>query len=222
MLAKKKGFLYTFRCRGAKMEIPAKRLIIGDRKLLCVFFIVVILLGLLFSMCHVARNSAPVAVTDVNPTRATETKPLVVESLASRPVEPLPGKSASRASITTAQQQPAETPKPPKSETAKAEPAKPVKTEKAEREGATKLSPVSGSAPSGTYLQLAAGPKAEVDIMVDVLRQKKFAVITAEIPGKLGLFRVLVGPLAETEINKTKTDLQSAGFQGDKSFTRSF
>jgi cell division septation protein DedD len=71
-------------------------------------------------------------------------------------------------------------------------------------------------------LQLVAGTKAEVDIMVDVLRQKKFAVNTAEVPEKPGLFRVLVGPLVETQINKTKTDLQSAGFPGNKSFTRRF
>ncbi len=44
----------------------------------------------------------------------------------------------------------------------------------------------------------------------------------AEIPEKPGLFRVLVGPMAEAQVNKTKTDLQSAGFPGDKSIKRSF
>jgi cell division septation protein DedD len=222
-------------------------LILGNRQLLSVFFIVVILLGVFFTMGYiVGRNSTPVAVAESNPPRKGDTKPLIVDSPAPRETSPsetsspAPRESSSSAPITTAQQQPAETPKaaktepvkapPVKSEPAKSEPAKsePAKSAKAEKEKTAKPAPApapapaSTGAPSGTYLQLAATTKREADIMVDVLRQKKFSAITAQVPEKPDLFRVLVGPMSEAQVNKTKTDLQSAGFPGDKSIKRSF
>jgi len=215
------------------MKIPAGRLptneevefesVLGSRELLGAFLVVSILLGAFFAMGYiVGMNSTPVAAADVNPTRKTETKPLVVESPAPRPAEPALPESASPAPPVTPKQQPAESPTPPLSETAKFEPVEAVRAEKAEREEAAKSPPASGGAPSGTYLQLAARTKDEADSMVDALRQKKFAVITAAIPEKPGLFRVLVGPLAEAQVDKTKNDLQSAGFSADKSFKRNF
>jgi hypothetical protein len=44
----------------------------------------------------------------------------------------------------------------------------------------------------------------------------------AEIPDKRGTFRVLVGPLADGNVNKTKADLQAAGFPGDKAIKRTY
>jgi hypothetical protein len=41
-----------------------------------------------------------------------------------------------------------------------------------------------------------------------------------EIPEKPGVFRVLVGPLADGTLNKTKTDLTSSGFPGDKAIKK--
>jgi type IV secretory pathway VirB10-like protein len=225
-------------------------LILGNRQLLSVFFIVVILLGVFFTMGYiVGRNSSPVTTADATPARKSDTKPLVVESPTASAPEPAPEEprtpreTAPPAPISTAQQQP-EIPKPPKSEPVKAppkfEPSKAAKAEKAEKDRAekeradkeradradkekAKPAPASISAtPSGTYLQLAATTKREADIMVDVLRQKKFGALAAEIPEKPRLFRVLVGPMQEAQVNKTKTDLQSAGFPGDKSIKRSF
>ena len=74
--------------------------------------------------------------------------------------------------------------------------------------------------PSGTYLQLAATSQREADIEVDVLRRKGFRAMAAEIPEKPGMFRVLVGPVADGNVNKMKTDLQQAGFPGDKAIRR--
>ena len=58
--------------------------------------------------------------------------------------------------------------------------------------------------------------------MVDLLRQKKFKAVAAEVPEKPELYRVLVGPLAEGTANKTKSELQRAGFPGDKAIRRTF
>jgi len=230
-------------------------LILGNRQLLSVFFIVVILLGLFFTMGYiVGQHSTPLVTAEA--TAKTAIKPIVVESPRESPSETThetpresPGSASTRPSepvrsapITTAPQQPAEAPKAakaepakaPKSEPVKSEPVKsepvksePVKSAKAEKanpaaKAAATPPPASISTPSGTYLQLAATTKREADIMVDVLRQKKFSATTAQVPEKPDLFRVLVGPVAEAQVNKTKADLQSAGFPGDKSIKRTF
>jgi hypothetical protein len=97
--------------------------------------------------------------------------------------------------------------------------AAPVKAAKAEV-----AKPVVSSQPFAgqTYLQLAATSKHEADIMVDVLRQKSFKAMAAEIAEKQGTFRVLVGPVTETSANKTRADLQAAGFPGNAAIRRTF
>jgi hypothetical protein len=201
------------------MDIPARRLptdeggefelILGNRQLLSVFSSMVILLGVFFTMGYIVGSySTPVAVADVNPKRKRETKPLVVESPGARPAEPAAAepprrKFASPAPITTAPLQPAETPKPPKNETVKSEPVESVKAEKS--------APASGGAPSGTYLQPAARTKDEADIIVAALRQKKFAVITAKVPGNPGLFRVLWGRWQKPKSTKPRPIYRTRG-----------
>jgi cell division septation protein DedD len=136
-------------------------------------------------------------------------------------------------------QQPAEpAPEPPKPvQTTKAEQPKPI-TEpptkdrkadaKAKKEAAAakmeKAKPAVSNVgtPSGTYLQLAATSQREAEIMVDVLRKKEFKAMASEIPEKPGVFRVLVGPVTDATANKTRSDLQGAGFPGDKAIKRAF
>ena len=69
---------------------------------------------------------------------------------------------------------------------------------------------------------VAPGPKLEADIMVDVLRKKKFRAMAAEIDEKPGTFRVLVGPVTDTTANKMRADLQGAGFPGNAAIRRTF
>ena len=101
---------------------------------------------------------------------------------------------------------------------AKAE-GKDTKKEKAAKgKTAASSEPVTGQ----TYLQLAATSKHEADIMVDVLRNKGFKSMAAEIEEKRGTFRVLVGPIAEGAANKTRADLQASGFPGNAAIRRTF
>ena len=55
-------------------------------------------------------------------------------------------------------------------------------------------------------MQLSAIDHDKADIMVELLRKKKFSAIAAEIPEKPGIFRVLVGPISDADINKTRAD----------------
>ena len=201
-----------------KNEDGEFELILANRQLLSVFFIVVVLLGVFFTMGYiVGRNSGP-GLVDVASARKPETKPLVVDSSAAQDTAAPPSTPAATPAPTSTQpQREAETPKPePKREepVAKKEPAKKEKE---------KPAPVAASAPpaSGqTYLQLVATAKAEADVMVDVLHQKQFKAIAVEIPEKPGVFRVLVGPLTDGTLNKTKSDLTSSGFPGDKAIKK--
>jgi outer membrane biosynthesis protein TonB len=213
-------------------------LVLGNRQLLSVFFIVVILLGVFFTMGYiVGRNSAPV-VAEVQ--RKAE-KPLTVDSTAPLEPAPTPVREASPPPTETAQQIAADAqPAPAESKEEKAEPApKPSKSEvketerkteaKAERAKAEQAKKDNARASASdqpttgqTYLQLAATTKREADVMVDVLRQKGFKSLAAEIQEKPGMFRVLVGPVAEGGANALRADLQKSGFPGNAAIRRTF
>jgi cell division septation protein DedD len=200
-----------------KNEEGEFELILANRQLLSVFFIVVVLLGVFFTMGYiVGRNSGP--AVEVAAVHKPESKPIVVDPTPpqdSSPTASAPA-AAAPAPTSTQPQREAEVPKPePKREEPVAKKEPPAKKEKEK--------PVPASAPpaSGqTYLQLVATAKAEADVMVDVLHQKQFKAIAVEIPEKPGLFRVLVGPLPDGNLNKIKSDLTSAGFPGDKAIRK--
>src|SRR5438552_2703778 len=86
-------------------------LVLANRQLLSVFFIVVILLGVFFTMGYiVGRGSSPVATADATPPRR-ESKPLVVDSAApsaSQQTQPETPVETPRQPISTAPQQPVE------------------------------------------------------------------------------------------------------------------
>ncbi len=202
-----------------KNEEGEFELILGNKQLLSVFFIVVVLLGVFFTMGYIVGRN-PLTTADATPAEKIDkkdAKPLVVDSAATHespaPVKETPARETpAPVPRETAPQQPAEQmaakPEPParKPEPVKQK-AEPVRSAVVDR-------------PSGTYLQLAATSQREADIEVDALRSKGFRAMSAEIPEKPGTFRVLVGPVPDTNINKTKTDLQNAGFPGDKAIRR--
>ncbi len=197
----------------SKNEDGEFELILANRQLLSVFFIIVILLGVFFTMGYiVGRNSAP-TVADSASTQKGDS-PLVVDSPA-RPPEPAPAETPAAPAITPPP--PAESAKPePEPEPVRPpiKPSPPAKISKAEAKGR----PAAGQ----FYLQLAATSQHEAEIMVDVLHKKGFKALTAEIEGRLGTYRVLVGPVVENTTNKVRADLQGAGFPGNAAIRRTF
>lgn len=196
-------------------------LILGNRQLMSVFFIVVILLGVFFAMGYiVGRNSSPTGVPEVA-SRRPDTRPAAdtpastretpKETATSAPAE-APKDADSQPRETAAQQGPATKPAPAP------EPAPaPVPVKTPARAG-TSGEPQSGK----TYLQLSAIDHDKAEIMVELLRKKNFAAIAAEIPEKPGVFRVLVGPISDADINKTRAALQDASFPGKEAVKRTF
>jgi cell division septation protein DedD len=182
-------------------------LILGNRQLMSVFFIVVILLGVFFAMGYiVGRNSSPVTGPDVA-TRRPESKPLVETP----PPQPREDPAPEAPKRTASQQGPA-VPASTRSETVTPVPVKqPARVDKSAQ-------PESGK----TYLQLSAIDHDAAEIMVELLRKKSFPAITAEVPEKPGVFRVLVGPVAEADVAKIRTDLQNASFPGKDAIKRTY
>lgn len=203
-----------------KNEDGEFELILGNRQLLSVFFIVVILLGVFFTMGYiVGRNSSPVSADAHRPE-----KPTVVDSAAratpvgeaSRPAEtPVePAETIRESAKESASAMPP--PEAPKEEPKKPEP-KPVETPKP-------ASPLPDQPVAGKiYLQVTASAKPDAELMVDVLGKKGFRAIYAEVPEKPQIYRVLVGPLKDTAaVNQQRSDLEKAGFPGLKAIVRKF
>ena len=204
----------------AKSEDGEFELILGNRQLLSVFFIVAILIGVFFAMGYiVGRNSAPGAaadghksdrpiVADSRPTPAgapAEQQPAPAQQNAGSPAANSGGQPAAG---NTAEEQPASAP------------VKPAETEKkAEQE--TAASVPEEPSPGQTYLQVAAVQRAEAELFVDVLGKKGFHALFAS--GPQGLYRVLVGPFKEAgAIAQARTDLQKAGFKGFDALVRKY
>lgn len=178
-------------------------LVLGNKELLSVLFIVVVLLGIFFAMGYVVgRNSTPVEAarkseqyvrTDA-PSPMPERRPQQVTSKAEEP-------------LSTATVQAAQQPTNTQAATPAAAAPTPART--------IEVGPVSTAEPQAgqTFLQVSAVAKAEAEILTELLVKKGFRAIVAPGPTDK-LFRVLVGPAKDTtELGKMKGDLELAGFK---------
>lgn len=235
----------------ARNEDGEFELMLGNKQLISLFFLMVALLGVCFVGGYALGRSAAPVVTAVNEAPAQTARTPESEPIRSEPVksaEPTPAQEsaatpAPSAPVRTAPQVTEPAPEPVKQpaveakadkakaekvkEKAKADKAK-VETAKAappapKQTATAKAGPSSGQPVAGrTYLQLSATDKDKAEVMVDLLRRKNFAAIAAPVAEKPGLFRVLVGPLADTALAQTKTQLKADGFPGDAAIRRVF
>ncbi len=191
-------------------------LVLGNKQLLSVFFIVVVLLGVFFTMGYiVGRNSSQEAAARM---AMAPGQPLVVEPApgegTSSPAATAPGPTVAPPKAVT---QPARKPAPPPAETAKrpapppkpaAEPA-PVPTRPPAAAGG-----ISEPPPGQIFWQVAATSRDEAQLLLNVLGKRGFKGRLAPVPGRPELYRVLVGPLAGSEeLTRTKARLEAAGFK---------
>jgi cell division protein FtsN len=202
-------------------------LVLGNRQLMSVFFIVVVLLGVFFAMGYVVgRNLAP------EESASGPEKPIEVASALPKPspvsTEPAPAPVTATATPPASTASPAETkpsPVPPAPvETAvskppvtapKPEPAKPVAV-------TPKPAPVPPPTPAakpaagGMYLQVGATTPDKVEKLTKQLSGLGFRSTTQAVPDST-LVRVLAGPFDSDLLPKAKQDLENAGL---KSFPR--
>ena len=204
-------------------------LVLGNRQLLSVFFILVVLLGIFFTMGYILGRSSGPADYATAPRRTAESRnPIVVDPApSSEPTKPVETAATQKPSAMTepaaqppktvtepakpapAQTAPPKTAEPPK--TATPPPPEPKHPVPAKSAGA----PAAGQ----TFLQVAAIAKSEADLYADVLAKKGFPSMVAPGPSAT-IFRVLVGPLADSAaVAKTRADLEAVGI---KSIVRKF
>lgn len=204
-------------------------LILGNKQLLSVFFIVVVLLGVFFSMGYImGRNSNPV----VAEAPKSNEPPLIVD--ASKP-------SAAPPPVTTPPPAPKADPKRSepqveiRNETARKEEPKKTEPPKEEKKAAPpveakkkdpdplprkveepKETPVRGAAPAAgsTYLQVVAAKKQEAELISELLGRKGYKTFLSPIADKPDMIRVLVGPIQNAQQQaKINDELKGQGFK---------
>jgi cell division septation protein DedD len=194
-------------------------LVLGNRQLISVFLIVVILLGVFFSMGYiVGRNSSPsdmargsAVAKSVEP--PADTPPPATSAGPPQASVPVPEtkSSASERVTTHAEQPPAEAPAP------KPAPLSPVREKRSPSPppapASSERASITGEPPSGDYWQVVATARPDAEIVAEALGKKGMHAIVAPAP-KEGIFRVLVGPLKDSASQaQTRTDLEAAGFK---------
>ncbi|MGC4052194.1 MAG: SPOR domain-containing protein [Paludibaculum sp.] len=186
-------------------------LILGNKQLLSVLFIVIVLLGVFFTMGFLAGRSTgagttvaqnkqadkpPLSVDAPNPQK--DTIPTATEpDTAEKPVEKQAEPPVERTPEPVPQKQ-VEPPPAPKKETLKKESA---------RKEAPKPEPVRAAQggytqtpPGGTYLQAAATRRAEAESMLGAIVGKTgLRGYVTPSPKSSELFRVIIGPLGSNE-----------------------
>lgn len=195
-------------------------LVLGNRQLLSVFFIVVVLLGVFFVMGYIlGKNANPSSVVDVASARKTDlpvaAEPLIVDKTGDKPSATPPAvKQSPVAPPTTPAATPAvkEVAKTPVREVAKETP-KPSAAVPTAAVVAPKAEPVATGSPAkgALYLQVAAVGKPEGEVVSKVLRAKGYKVTLAEV-GDGKTHRVLIGPVDQAEMGKIRGELTTLGF----------
>ena len=196
-------------------------LVLGNRQLISVFLIVVILLGVFFSMGYiVGRNSSPGAAETARnekpkPDQAADSSsPAILprrRTKPPRPRQPIPAlrpRPIPRLRSPPSRHNPRHRPLQRPRKKSELNPLhRPPRRAPVERAAAA------GEPASGQYWQVVATARPDAEIIAEALGKKGFHVVLAPAP-KDGIFRVLVGPLPDAPTQaQTRTGLESAGFK---------
>ena len=178
-----------------------KELVLGNKQLISLFFVVVALCGVFFAMGYmIGRNTSKLAVANPDSSGAAAAASPVPQS---RDAEPPRETSAEAAQTQT--------------ETPAATPSQPVTQPDAQPSASTQTQAAQDTPPApeagGTmWLQVTALRRADADNLVKTLREQKFPVVLAE-SSKPDLFRVMVGPYHQTaDVADAKARLKALGF----------
>jgi cell division protein FtsN len=198
-------------------------LVLGNKQLLSAFFVVVVLLGVFFTMGYfVGKNTATAGFNSGSSAASGGDRP----DPAGKPLDSgTPASSAPPPDSTTAATDPhSSAPAAPETSAPSTPVAPPVDTKPETKPAAPPTDrPSAEAAPADKeamaepsseqkYLQVSAVRRPDADNMVKVLRERGFPALLGE-SSKQGLYRVLVGPFkTTTELGHAKADLKAKGF----------
>jgi cell division septation protein DedD len=182
-----------------------KELVLGNKQLMGLFFVVVALCGVFFAMGYMmGRPSAktPLANPEASQTPAVAA-PEVQQQVQQQSEPPRETTEVAKPAPADPQPQPA----PIETKAARDTPPPPV--------AAAPEAPAAGvSVPQegATYLQVTALLRSDADKLVKTLREQNFPALVAE-SSKPDLFRVMVGPYHQTaDVADAKARLKALGF----------
>jgi cell division septation protein DedD len=186
-------------------------ILLGNKQLLGIFFVVAILLGVAFYGGYVvgkgsgAHNPAATASAPATDQPATATNPATGGETHSVPAESAPtAEPAPTATDTSAQSS-----EPPLGSPKRKNVENPV-TESSAASSQEPFAPKAGQ----TFLQVTATGRDEAVAIADVLHNKGFRAHAVPKPGSSKLYRVLVGPIHDpADLSSTRDSLRRTGFR---------
>jgi cell division septation protein DedD len=194
-----------------------KELIIGNKQLISLFFVVVALCGVFFAMGYMVRGNSlkgAVSTTVTDPAAAAPSEDVKRQQpeppAESTEITPAASRQASDGSVPTIETRPAldsggsgaSTGREPQAD------SRPAKTESSARSSGTLSSVESGA----TYVQVGALARGDAEATVRTLREQHLPAILAASSKEM-LFRVLVGPYHLTsDVAEAKEKLKTLGF----------
>ncbi len=193
----------------AKNEEGEFELVLGNRQLISVFLIVVILLAVFFSMGYiVGRNSSPGTATETARNTVSSGPDATQKGSPSSPA------ATQETPVTPADEPPAAThPEQPAPVREKPSAAPVAKQSKPEPPPERIAAVAPGEPGPGQYWQVVATARPDAEIIAEALGKKGFHTLVTPAP-KEGVFRVLVGPLKDApEQAQARTNLEAAGFK---------
>ena len=208
-------------------------ILLGNRHLLAIFFVLAILLGIAFTGGYmVGRNSsdkkiAPLAAATTDPAASTNgggASPGATTSMETHSLPPAGSEQADTSDQTHTLQPPPTDAAPgakdepplgtPKEEpVAKAPPVPQASQPKPLASHPKPVSAFSGPQSGQTFLQVAAVGHTEAEALAEVLSKKGFRAHAVPKPGSGEIYRVLIGPMHDTsDLSTTRDSLRNAGF----------
>jgi cell division septation protein DedD len=186
-------------------------ILLGNKQLLGIFFVVAILLGVAFYGGYVvgkgaaARKPASTASAPPADQPATASTPVTGGETHSVPAESAPGAETAPAASDTATQ----SSEPPLGSPKRKNVENPV-TASSETAAPEAFTPRAGQ----TFLQVTATGRDEAVAIADVLQKKGFRAHAVPRPGSSKLYRVLVGPIHDpADLSSTRDSLRRTGFR---------
>jgi cell division protein FtsN len=182
--------------------------LLGNKQLLSVFFIVVILFGVFFTMGYVlGRHSVSGGYAQL-PSRAAAPSAPAQPSGFSDTSSPASAQQTGPAETApAAEEAPAKTGTQPQQQMPAAEPPHPAAAPRAAAQVPSE--PAAGQ----VFLQATAAKRQDAEVVASVLKQKGFPVVLAPGPTD-AVLRVLVGPFSDSDgLAKARAGLEAAGFK---------
>lgn len=185
-----------------------KEIVLGNKQLISLFFVVVALCGVFFALGYMMGRPANKQLVATAPDAA----PTTAETAPQTQQETEPPRETTQTDPQDSQPAAESTPAPVETHAAHDAPPPPQSTQAAPPVPSPVAVKPTVPEPGATYLQVTALRRSDADDLVRTLREQSLPALVAA-SSKPELFRVLVGPYHSTaDVADAKTKLKSLGF----------